>query len=103
MRGGEGINSGSITATYGPFTVKAGGRYLLSAAASSFGTSVELQMLGADGATYQPVPNIALSSANMKLTAAGTVTGDIPPGRYQFVLVGSFTACFVSLTRVPVE
>lgn len=87
-------NTGSITATESGFTLL-GGLYGIAAVAGSWGTNAQLCALGPDGSTYVPVSTV--------FTANGYVSVWIPPGTYAFVLNGSFTAFYGSVTSVPVN
>lgn len=101
MNATQTYNSGSITATTGPFTLK-GGKYLFSAVASSFGTSASLAALAADGSTYVTVTaTVGGTTGLATLTANGACLVEVPPGQYEFVLVASFTACFCQVAGIP--
>lgn len=103
MRGQQAVKFGPITVSpAGTFELR-GGRYILAATATAFGTSVELQAIGPDGATLQSIPSAFVAGAATKLTAAGQIVADLPPGQYGLVLTGVFTACNVSIVRVPLE
>ena len=79
--------------TYGPYFIQ-GGKYQLAITVT--GTpSINLQQLGPDGATWLNVNASAL-------VANGVTNYDLPPGQYQIV-IGTSTANYVTLTRVPEE
>lgn len=91
----ESKNSGSLTATGNPFTI-AGGLYGVAAIAGSWGTSATLECLGPDGETYVPVNGA-------QFTANGTLSLYLPAGQYKWVLAGSFTGFYGSVTTVPLR
>lgn len=71
-----------------------GGRYQFQAFGTGTG-SVVLQQQAADGSTFE-------SSFTAVTTLPNVQTVDLPPGKYQIV-IATFTANYVSLTRVPVS
>jgi hypothetical protein len=84
----------NIAATTAPFELK-GGYYMVAAVFT--GTSVELQALGPDQATFLSLPTPA------KLTASGMIAATyLPPGQYQFTLT-AVTACSCSVAGVPIS
>ncbi len=60
------------------------------------GGNVELQVLGPDQSTYLSAP------AALKLSAAGTIAGYLPPGQYKFVITTA-TAVYCDVTGVPIS
>lgn len=95
MRGNEAVRpfANAAAGTSAAFELM-GGAYVLDFVATGTGT-VDLQRLGPDGATYFAVIT--------QITANGT-SGSIalPPGQYK-VVVATFTAIYVSITRIPGE
>jgi hypothetical protein len=85
----------NISATTAAFTLK-GGYYFLACVATFGGGNVELQVLGPDQSTYLSAPTA------LKLSAAGTIAGYLPPGQYRF-LITTATAVYCSVTGVPVS
>jgi hypothetical protein len=85
----------NISATTAAFTLK-GGYYSLACVATFGGGNVELQVLGPDQSTYLSAPTA------LKLSAAGTIAGYLPPGQYRF-LITTATAVYCSVTGVPVS
>lgn len=91
MRGNEGITFTSTTNADSPVFVLRGGKYMVSAIGTSFGT-VDLKRLGPDGSTYLPVIT--------QITSNGNAVYDLPPGQYKFVN-GTITAIAESVIRIP--
>jgi hypothetical protein len=89
------VSFSNISANTAAFTLK-GGYYLVAAVATFGGGSVELQVLGPDQSTYLSAPTA------LKLTAAGTIAGYLPPGQYRFTIVTA-TAVFCSVAGVPIS
>jgi hypothetical protein len=85
----------SISANTAAFTLK-GGYYMVAAVATFSGGSVELQLLGPDQSTWLSAPTA------LKLTAAGTIAGYLPPGQYRFA-IATATAVYASVAGVPVS
>lgn len=86
----------NIAATPAAFELK-GGLYLLDAVATWGGGDVEVQKVGADGATA-----LSLSTA-MKLSADGvTAPTYLSPGQYKLT-VTTATAVSAEVSRVPVN
>jgi hypothetical protein len=84
----------NISATTAAFTLK-GGYYMVAAVFA--GTSVELQALGPDQATFLSLPTAA------KLTASGMISAAyLPPGQYRFTLT-SVTSADCSVAGVPIS
>jgi hypothetical protein len=73
-----------------------GGNYVV-AAIGTITTSVELQMLGPDGATF-----ISLPTSLKITTSGGTAGGNAPPGQYRFTLT-SATGVSRSVSGVPIS
>lgn len=70
-----------------------GGRYLMNGVSASWGGgNVELQMLGADGATYVKVGSDITANSSQEVACA--------PGTYRFN-VTTTTAGSVALGRIP--
>lgn len=95
----NGYSSGSITATPAPFTLL-GGRYILTAVAGTFPSSVTLNQLGSDGTTYVKVLPILGTNP---LVANGQLIVDLPYGTFQLAVVNTqqAVALFIDITRVP--
>ena len=95
----NGYSSGSITATPAPFTLL-GGRYILTAAAGTFPTSLELDQLSSDGTTYVKVLPILGTNP---LIANAQIIVDLPYGTFRLTVVNTTqaVALFVDITRVP--
>lgn len=94
MRAGEAFQlaSNAAAGTYGPVYLL-GGKYQLSLACT--GTpSAQLNQMGADGVTYEPVGSAVV--------LAGVTIYDLPPGQYQLV-VSTSTANYARITRIPEE
>ena len=91
----DGRSFSNISATTAQFTLK-GGTYMVAAVATFNAGSVELQILGPDGSTFLSAPT------PLKLTAAGTITGQLPPGQYRFT-IATATAVFCSVAGIPVS
>ena len=85
----------NIAATTAAFTLN-GGYYMVAAVATFGGGSVELQMLGPDQSTWLSAPTA------LKLSAAGTIAGYLPPGQYRFA-IATATAVYCSVAGVPLS
>jgi hypothetical protein len=85
----------NISATTAAFTLN-GGYYMVAAVATFGGGSVELQMLGPDQSTWLSAPTA------LKLSAAGTIAGYLPPGQYRFT-IATATAVYCSVAGVPLS
>jgi hypothetical protein len=85
----------NIAATTAAFVLN-GGYYMVAAVATFGGGSVELQILGPDQSTWLSAPTA------LKLTAAGTIAGYLPPGQYRFAIATS-TAVYCSVAGVPLS
>jgi hypothetical protein len=85
----------NIAATTAAFALK-GGYYMVAVVATFGGGNVELQMLGPDQSTFLSAPTA------LKLSAAGTIAGYLPPGQYKFV-VTTATAVYCSVAGVPIS
>lgn len=72
-----------------------GGRYAFMFIGTGAGT-VDLKALGPDGATLVPCGLTQITAT------VGYQVVDLPPGQYK-VVIATFTANYVSITRVPVE
>jgi hypothetical protein len=85
----------NISATTAAFTLN-GGYYMVAAVATFGGGNVELQMLGPDQSTWLSAPTA------LKLSAAGTIAGYLPPGQYRFA-IATATAVYCSVAGVPLS
>jgi hypothetical protein len=92
----EAVKFSNIAATPAAFPLR-GGRYGVSV----IGTfdddpagAVTLQMLGADGTTYQTV------AAGTTFAASGYAVVELPPGQFQ-LLVADVTALYAQIVRIP--
>jgi hypothetical protein len=85
----------NIAATTAAFTLN-GGYYMVAAVATFGGGNVELQMLGPDQSTWLSAPTA------LKLSAAGTIAGYLPPGQYRFT-IATATAVYCSVAGVPLS
>lgn len=72
-----------------------GGRYAFAFNGTGSGT-VDLKMLGPDGATYQ-----ACGLTQITATTGFQVV-ELPPGTYE-VVIATFTANYVTIARIPGE
>jgi len=80
--------------TYGPFPLD-GGMYAWTTKSTGTGT-IDLKIIAGDGTT-------AIAVATQVTATAGWQTGIyLPPGQYEIV-IATFTANYVMLTRVPGE
>jgi hypothetical protein len=95
MRAVDGKALSNVAAgTYGPFPLT-GGIYAWNTKSTGSG-SLDLKMLCVDGSTYVPV-------ATQVTATTGFQSGlYLPPGQYEIV-IASFSANYVSVTRVPTE
>lgn len=91
MTPGESIQFNGIAATTAGFSIK-GGIYGLTQIATGAG-SIMLQNLAADGSTW-------VNAMTAITTTTNTLLIQLPPGQYRF-LIATFTAIYLSLTRVP--
>jgi hypothetical protein len=87
----DGASFSNISATTAAFKL-GGGRYNVMAVATGFGTVVQLQVLGPDGATWLLV--------GTNFAANGFQTVDVGPGQYRFGITGA-TGVYASVWRVP--
>jgi hypothetical protein len=85
----------NISATTAAFTLK-GGYYMVAVVATFGGGNVELQALGPDQSTWLSAPTA------LKLSAAGMISGYLPPGEYRFTITTA-TAVYCSVAAVPVS
>jgi hypothetical protein len=69
---------------------------MVAAVATFSAGNVELQMLGPDGTTWLSAPTA------LKLSAAGTIAGYLPPGQFRFTITTA-TAVFCSVAGVPIS
>ncbi len=83
----------NISATTAPFVLQ-GGKYGIDCVATGSG-SVTLQKLAGDAATY-------VTAATAFATTAGYATVDLPGGIYRLA-VATFTAVYVTITRIQGE
>ena len=90
----DAISFASISATTAAFKLN-GGHYMVAAVATFGGGSVELQALGPDASTWLSAPT------PLKLTAAGSIAGYLPPGQYRFAITTA-TAVYCSVAGVPI-
>jgi hypothetical protein len=72
-----------------------GGRYLVAYKGTGSGT-VDVKALGPDQATY-----IACGVTQITATTGQQVV-ELPPGQYEAV-IATFTASYLTLTRIPAE
>jgi hypothetical protein len=91
----DGKSFSGISANTPQFYLK-GGFYVVSAI-GTITTSVELQMLGPDGATF-----VSLPTPLKVTTSGGTAGGNAPPGQYRFTLT-SATGVSCSVAGVPIS
>jgi hypothetical protein len=91
----DGARFSNISATTAAFALK-GGYYMVAVVATFGGGNVELQGLGPDGSTWLSAPTA------LKLTAAGTIAGYLPPGQYRFTITTA-TAVYASVIGVPIS
>lgn len=91
MRATEDVTYQNVSTDQGPFRLN-GGKYGIATIASSYGTSVNLQLLGPDGSTYITV---------LALIADGLQTVDIPPGTYKIGMSGVPSGVYISVTSIP--
>lgn len=86
----------NVAATGTTKVAQIGGRYIFMVVGTFSGATVQLQLLGPDGATW-------VSLASGALTAAGAVAVDVPQGANVRATVasGSPSALYASLVRVP--
>ena len=75
----------AASATGAAVNVQLGGKYCFDAAGTFGGTTVGLEMLGADGVTWIAVEDIAGAIA---MTVAGAVIVEIPAGSYRATITG---------------
>jgi hypothetical protein len=85
----------NISATTSSFELF-GGYYFVAVVATFGGGNVELQLLGPDQSTWLSAPTA------LKLTAAGTIAGYLPPGLYRFAITTA-TAVYCSVAGVPLS
>jgi hypothetical protein len=85
----------NIAATTAAFPLD-GGYYMVAVVATFGGGNVELQVLGPDQSTWLSAPTA------LKLSAAGTIAGYLPPGQYRFAIVTA-TAVYCSVAGVPIS
>lgn len=95
MRAVDGYKLQNVAAaTYGPFPLQ-GGIYAWATKSTGSGT-IDLKLILPDGTT-------ALAVATQITATAGFQTSMyLPPGSYEIV-IATFTANYVALTRVPTE
>lgn len=94
MRAGEAFQlaNNAAAGTFGPVYLL-GGKYQLSLACT--GTpSAQLNTIGADGMTYEPVGSAVV--------LAGVANYDLPAGQYNLVITTS-TANYARISRIPEE
>lgn len=84
----------AVAGTSAAFELK-GGAYAVEFTGTGAGT-VDLKALGPDGATY-----IACGLTQITATT-GFQTLPLPPGQYE-VIIATFTANYVTITRIPGE
>lgn len=94
IKADEAVEFNNISATTATFLLKSGGYYAVFGSATFGGGSIDLQVQCADGSTFV--------STGLKLTAAGLVSGVIPPGVYKFVITTA-TGVIVTVARCPVS
>lgn len=92
----ESVNpfSNAAAGTSAAFRLR-GGKYAVSFTGTGTGT-VDLKRLGPDGTTY-----IACGLTQITATS-GQQNLDLPPGQYE-VIIATFTANYVNITRIPVD
>jgi hypothetical protein len=88
--------STGMTTSSGQFTLDAG--LYAFVASGTFGNSLSLAILGADGSTFVPVANEDGTAAT--LSANGYWTGRIPAGQYKLVASGTLTSVAAGVTRI---
>jgi hypothetical protein len=72
-----------------------GGRYAFVFDGTGTGT-VDLKILGPDGATFQPC------GLTQIVATTGYQVVELPPGQYE-VIIATFTANYVVIARIPAE
>lgn len=113
MRGSESFKLSNVAAgTYPVQPDGAGAPYLMGGVyfldfLCTGSPTLALKILGPDGSTYTEVfptaNNVGFAGTPATITAAGTYKYVfLPPGVYEIV-IGTSTANYVSLTRVPVS
>lgn len=90
--GGDGDLRQNVAAgTIGPFKLR-GGLYQIETGSTGSGT-IDLKKLGPDGTTYTArITQITATTGYAQVT--------LPPGTYEWV-VATFTANYLSITRIP--
>ena len=91
----QSVSFSNISATPAPF-VLLGGYYVLAGVATFGGGNIELKMLGPDGSTYLSLPT------PLKLSAAGTIAGYLPPGTYELAITTA-TGVYAVIAAVPLS
>jgi hypothetical protein len=92
MRGQESVQFSNIGAvTTAAFELR-GGKYMLLTKSTGTGT-IDLEMQAFDGVTYIPVATQVTATTSHQVL-------DLPPGQYEIV-IGTFTANYITLTRIP--
>jgi hypothetical protein len=97
----DAVEFANIAATTAAFKLK-GGYYMVAAAATFGGGSVELQMLGPDQSTWLSVPAALPAGVALKLSAAGAIQGYLSPGQYRFTITTA-AAVFCSVAGMPIS
>jgi hypothetical protein len=88
----ESVQFSNISATTAAFTLK-GGNYALTTHATSYGSTVQLQVLAIDGVTWL--------NEGSNVTADGVTSySNLPPGQYRINISGA-SGLFADLVRVP--
>jgi hypothetical protein len=91
----DGKTFSGLSANSPQFELKGG--YYVVCAIGTITTSVELQMLGPDGATF-----VSLPTALKVTTSGGTAGGYAPPGQYRFTLTAA-TGVTCTVDGVPIS
>jgi hypothetical protein len=95
MRATDGYQLSNVgTGTYGPFYLN-GGVYAWTTKSTGSGT-IDLKIQAFDGSTYIAV------ATQVTATTGFQTSMYLPPGQYEIV-IATFTANYIAVTRVPLE